>query len=423
MFHSSSIFNTCSPNLLILSVMDHRWRTMSAPQRDPQQGGGPNLVNIEVTRNHSELFRAGCLRLISETDKACKRMQSDDNKQLDQRSRDIQFLKKELELKLEEIIVEIDELIDLQSRVVKALEASKEPLRVTVLCLEERMKRRPSKRLHDEVDRELLKEREVIEGAASPLQRVVEQITEQIRLNRSVKYHLEQDLKEKCEAQCIDSSCALMTSHSINSLHKSRNTTTALPSLAVTPKQWENISDINISKAEQQESNSRALRALVESLLEQTAADMQKQVQATTTAFQLKVQETKSAKSQMEDQLATILSEIGSQQRTREDLHVAVTETEHALSLAQARLALRHQRSAKEQCHDQAQSRILGEVQQLTAQLTKLREVTAQSQEEQRALVCCQLQLQENIEMEANALYIDEVVCAQHREPIIIHRF
>lgn len=60
----------------------------------------------------------------------------------DQRSRDIQFLKKELELKLEEIIVEIDDLIELQSRVVKALEASKEPLKVTVLCLEERLDRK-----------------------------------------------------------------------------------------------------------------------------------------------------------------------------------------------------------------------------------------------------------------------------------------
>ena len=56
----------------------------------------------------------------------------------DQRVRHIQFLRKELELKLEEIIVEIDVLISLQSRVVKALEACKEPLRVTVLCLEER---------------------------------------------------------------------------------------------------------------------------------------------------------------------------------------------------------------------------------------------------------------------------------------------
>lgn len=53
----------------------------------------------------------------------------------------------------------------------------------------------------------------------------------------------------------------------------------------------------------------------------------------------------------------------------------------------------------------------------------RLREAVAQSEEEQRALVRCQLELQENIEIKASSLYIDEVICAQHREPIIIHNF
>ncbi|KAM7399760.1 hypothetical protein PAMP_019005 [Pampus punctatissimus] len=383
---------------------------MSLPGRNPHKGDGPNLASIEVMRNQSELFRSECTRLILETDKACKRMQDDDNKRLDQRIRDIQFLKKELELKLEEVIVEIDVLIVLQSRVMKALEACNEPLRVTVLCLEERMKRHPSDRLHDEVDRELLKERELIEGVPSLLQRVVEQITEQIRLNRSVKYLLEQDLKEKFEAQCIDNSCALMTTHSLDNLQKSTNAENVLPSFTVTPKQWENISDINITKAEQQMINSQSLRALVESLLEQTVADMQKQVEATTSAFQLNVQEIKTAKSHMEDQLSKILSEFASQQRIKEDLQVAVTENNHFLSLAQARLALRRKRPGKEQCHDPAQSQLLAEIQQLTAHANKLHEAVAQSEKEQRGLVRCQLELQENIEIKASTLYIDELI-------------
>ena len=55
---------------------------MSVPDRIPRKGGGPNLAGIEVMRNHSELFRAECLRLISETNKACKRMQNQDSNQL-----------------------------------------------------------------------------------------------------------------------------------------------------------------------------------------------------------------------------------------------------------------------------------------------------------------------------------------------------
>ncbi|XP_035478269.1 tektin-1 isoform X2 [Scophthalmus maximus] len=392
-------------------------------QRGPPQSEGPNLGKIEDMRNHSAVFRGECTRLILETDKACRRMQDDDSKRLGQRVRDIQFLKKELEVKLDEINVEIDILIALQSRVVKALESCKEPLRVTLLCLEERMKRPPSERLRDGVDRELLKEREVIDGVASLLQRLLEQITEQIRLNRSAKYQLEQDLKEKYEAQCIDNSCALMTTHSIKDQQKSKNANAALPSLAVTPTQWETISDINIAKAEQQKTNSLSLRAFVESLLEQMTADVQKQAQATIAAFQLNVQEIKSAKSQMEDQLGKILSEIASQQRISEDLKVAITEKGRFLSLAQARLDLRERRPVKEQCHDPAQTQLLTEVQQLTAHINKLREAVAQSEEEQRAMVRCQIDLEEIIQVKVTCLYIDEVTCPQHKEPIFIHNF
>uniref|UniRef100_UPI0037E8E8B6 tektin-1 n=1 Tax=Semicossyphus pulcher TaxID=241346 RepID=UPI0037E8E8B6 len=378
---------------------------------------------MEVTRNHCELFRAECKRLMLESDKALKNIQNADQKRLDQRVGDIMFLKKELELKLEEIIVGVEDLIVLQSRGLKALEACKEPLRITVFCLEKRGKCPPTERRHDDVDRELLKEREIIEGVVSILQRVLEQITEQIRLNRSVKYKLEQDLKEKFAAQSIDNSCALMASHSTNKLQESKNMQTIMPSLEVTPEQWENISDINIANVEQQKTNSLSLQVLVESVLEQTATDMQKQVQVTTKAFQMNIQEIKMSKSQMEDQLAKILPEIACQQKIREDLQVVINTNEQALSLAQARLALRRQRPGKEQCFDPAQAHLLTEVQQLHANITKLRDAVARSKEEERALIRCQLELQENIEMKANSLYIDDVICTQHRKSIVIPNF
>ncbi|CAI5694653.1 unnamed protein product [Oreochromis niloticus] len=396
---------------------------MSFPDHSSQLGAGPDLKNIEVMLNHSELFRAECKGLILETDKAWRRMQNDDKKRLDQRVRDIQFLIKELELKLEEVILETDALITLQSSVVKAVEGTKEPLRVTVLCLEERMKRVPAERVEDEVERELLKEQEVLKGVASLLERTLEQMSEQIRLNRSAKYHLEKDLKEKSEAQHIDNSCVVMTTHSIGNLQLSTTKSTGLPSLTVTPKQWENISDINIAKAEHQKTNSESMRALVQSVLEQTAADMQKQFQATTTAFQTHIQEIKSVKSQMEEKLPEILSEISSQERLREDLQVAITENEHSLNLAKTRLAMRLQRPSKEQCYDLAQAQLLTEIQHLTSHIKKLREETAQSQEQQRALVCCKLRLEEDVNMKASSLYIDEVICTQLREPVRTHTF
>lgn len=125
---------------------------------------GFSPVNVAGTLHQSERFRAECKELIKETKQICKRMQEDENQQFgesgnnsqtvcpvrrmdhvifciccsDQKLRGIQFLKKELELKLEEMILEIDDLVVLQSRVTKALDACKEPLEVTELCMKER---------------------------------------------------------------------------------------------------------------------------------------------------------------------------------------------------------------------------------------------------------------------------------------------
>lgn len=53
------------------------------------------------------------------------------------------------------------------------------------------------------------------------------------RLNRSVKYHLERDLKEKFEAQNIDSSCA-MTVHSDLTQEMAKYNRTELPRSTIT---------------------------------------------------------------------------------------------------------------------------------------------------------------------------------------------
>ncbi|XP_061924573.1 tektin-1 isoform X1 [Entelurus aequoreus] len=396
---------------------------MSVQGRNTQLIGGSTLDSIEVIRNHSTLFRGECMRLIEESSKSCKRLQDDDSEKLDHRVRDIQFVKKELELKLEENILETDRLFALQDRVVKAIEMCKEPFRVTVLCLNERNKRHPSEKLCDDVSKELVKEAELAKGVMSILQRVVKQIAEQTRLNQASKFDLEQDLKEKYEAQHLDASCASMTPHSLNNTQTVLNPKTVPPSSTVTPGEWERSSDFNIAKAERQKTNSVSLRALVESLLAQTAADMQQQFQATSAALQLNVLHIKTVKSQMEEQLTKVLSEFASQQKNREDLQVAITENEHFLSLAQARLDLRQQRPAKERCHDPAQTQLLTEVGQHTSQISKLRETVDQSEEQQRALVRCQLELQQSIEVKANLLYVDEVICIPYRETIVLTKF
>jgi tektin-1 len=58
--------------------------------------------------------------------------------------------------------------------------------------------------VHDDVQKELLKEVEIENGSIALLQRLLEQSKEQLRLSRKAKFDLESDLSDKFNAKSID---------------------------------------------------------------------------------------------------------------------------------------------------------------------------------------------------------------------------
>lgn len=53
----------------------------------------------------------------------------------------------------------------------------------------------------------------------------------------------------------------------------------------------------------------------------------------------------------------------------------------------------------------------------------RLQQEVDRSEDEERRLLNWKLRLQESIDSKANCLYIDEVVCMQRREAVIIQNF
>lgn len=58
--------------------------------------------------------------------------------------------------------------------------------------------------VHDNVQKELINEVDCESGALAILKKLLDQVNEQLRLNRKAKYNLECDLKDKFTAQNID---------------------------------------------------------------------------------------------------------------------------------------------------------------------------------------------------------------------------
>lgn len=74
----------------------------------------------------------------------------------------------------------------------------------------------------------------------------------------------------------------------------------------MSPQDWIDFSNINVEKADKQRNNSLALRALIDSILSQTAGDLRKQRDTVNVAFRNRVKETKDAKSKLETHLAKV---------------------------------------------------------------------------------------------------------------------
>lgn len=59
----------------------------------------------------------------------------------------------------------------------------------------------------------------------------------------------------------------------------------------------------------------------------------------------------------------------------------------------------------------------------LSSHPLRLQKALVQLEEKERVLVRCQLELQHSIRCKADYLYIDEVVCGQHREAVTACRY
>ncbi|XP_004857307.1 tektin-1 isoform X1 [Heterocephalus glaber] len=370
----------------------------------------------EAQRSRSERLVAESQRLVDEVDKSTRRSQSDVNKKLEQRLEEIRFWKKELDGKLEQLVHEIEDLLSYKIRLEKALESFKEPLHITERCLEYREKRVGIDLVHDVVEQELLKEAEIIRGVMALLTRTLEETLEQIRLNRSAKYHLEKDLKDKFVALTIDDICFSLNNNSPN-IRYSENVMRIEPN-SVSLEDWLDFSNTNVEKADKQRNNSLTLKALVDRILSQTASDLRKQCDVVNTAFENGLKETKDARDKLAVHLAKVMEEIASQEKNIAVLEKAILDQEAPAKVAHTRLGTRTHRPNVELCRDMAQYRLIKEVREINHNVARLKETLAQAQIELKGLNSRQLALQEEIHVKENTIYIDEVLCMQMRMSI-----
>ena len=381
-----------------------------------QQSNSTNYSSAELERASAERLQSESKRLTDETDEITRFTQEDVNKKLTQRLKELSFWKDEVHSQLQAVDKEIETLLEFKAKLENSLEATEHPQSVTTSCLTYREGREGIDMVHDDVEINLLKEVEVIEGVRSVLVRTLEQTIEQIRRLRSAKYFLQKDVADKNKAISIDSSC-----HTLNNkdsdIHLYEAVTQDLVS-SVTPADWSNYSDANIKKAECEKQASVALRSVITGVIEQTSHDLLTQCRNVDLALNKRVQECSSAKERLTSHLEQVEKEIESMEENISKLKAAIEEKLAPLKVAHTRLAQRSQRPNIELTKDPAQYQLVNEVKLIEQSIAALESQLKASEASLKGLIRNQIDLKEDIRIKTKSLHIDKDLCQDLRATI-----
>ncbi|NWS70608.1 TEKT4 protein, partial [Crotophaga sulcirostris] len=362
---------------------------------------------------HSECNRFEAKELAEHTTAAAQHTQQRTTAALGERLQDTHIWKVKLQKEIEELDAETGLLAAQKRRLERALDAIELACAIATDNLRCRERRQHPDLVSDEVERELLKELELIRNIQELLKRTLMQASNQMRINRDHKEICERDWSDKVEAYRIDDKCERYSNQSTNiQFHPG---SLKFEESASTPETWTKFSRDNIYRAEQEKLASTNLRALIDNILHDTSEDLKRQCAAVKEAFAKRCEDLDDAKHKLEHYLEKTLKEIGDQETTIAALKQTIKDKEAPMKVAQTRLYDRSFMPNVELCRDEAHLRLIGEVEELTESIASLRKKLLESEQSLRNLEDVRMDLEREIAVKTNSIFIDKQKCMAHR--------
>lgn len=334
-------------------------------------------TNAERQRSASHQVRQESRYLRNETDNQTKWDQHSNNVRLSDRVDVIRKWKEILEKTLADIDKEIADLSEAKELTEQALEAKNLPTDVAIECLTLRESRQSIDIVEDEVESQLHKEVEVIDGIKKLLQQRIGEGFEQLCLLQEARQQLQADLQDKNIALGIDVDQYNLTDRSPQISFKPDSL--RVPKGSTTPQQWEDFSRYNKERAEAEMQASTRLREAIHHTLQQTENDLEAQRIASEYAFRRRIHEFERAKDELEWQKKNTEEEIAELENDIRGVEEAIRAKTNPMKLAQTRLENRTYRPNVELCRDAPQYGLTDEVKQLEATKRALEEKLRQS--------------------------------------------
>ncbi|KAM6111324.1 tektin-3 [Pterocles gutturalis] len=392
-------------------------RTTLFTRYTPDDWYRSNLTNYkesEASRHNSERLRVDTSRMIQDKYQQIKKTQVESTKNLGERVNNIEFWRSELCHELDEMIGETNALTDMKKRLERALAETEAPLQVTQECLLHREKRMGIDLVHDDVEKQLFTEVDVIRSCQERMQRYLDKAKAQLASSRAAQHELERDLANKQAAHRIDDKCHHLRNTS-DGISYYRGVERVDATISV-PESWAKFTDDNILLSQSERAASAKLRDNIENLLVVTANEMWRQFNSVNVAFTNRIAETADAKNKIQTHLAKTLQEIFQIEMNIEAIRKAIRDSGPPLKVAQTRLDERTRRPQVELCRDPAQLRLVNEVHEIDETIQSLQQRLRDAEDTLQMLVHAKSVLEHDLAVKANSLFIDQEKCMGMRK-------
>lgn len=389
------------------------------------------LSRAELQRSNAKNVIAQTKQIIQERQDQTDKGQRDVEGKLNQRIDNVKFWHSELSRQLSNLNDETSQLENYRKRLENGVAGCEKPLEAANHCLSLREGRVNIDLVHDDVQKELLTEVSVVNGVCAMLERALEQVIEQIRLNRSAAYHLRQDLKDKDVTLNVDGS-ALSKSNAlfVNEVEaklselcltrQNSNVPKIRPSWT-SPGDWQAYSEQGIARAEEELQHSLRLRSAVDEILSAGSEDLQQQKSATDSALRQRIEDVTTAMNNLIKERADVNDQINDVCGQIDETELAIQNKNAPRSVAESRTRSRAQErpAPVELCRDAVQYRLHDELGDIQAAVEELLNQHASLNSQLRALRRAELDLAEDIHVKSTSLSIDNDCVAVRKYEII----
>ncbi|XP_062574855.1 tektin-3-like isoform X1 [Saccostrea cucullata] len=379
--------------------------------------GMSNSMNFSLSdkeRSFAERLRADAWRAVKETDARTRNRQNDITKKLGERVYDIAFWKSELNNEVNAMATEIENLKEYRRTLEKALGDTANPLHIAEECLMHREKRQGIDLVHDDVERTLIKEVDIIKKCQAKMKKVLDKAYVQLKMNRAAQHAMEIDAKDKHHAQNLDDRMQQLRNSSAGigyfpGIENIDNTITI-------PDSWVRYTQENIARSQKERAASERLRGEIDSTLRACANEMWNNFNSVNNAYNTRIRETTDARNKLQAHLQRTMQEIFDMEKNIELLRKAIQDKEMPMKVAQTRLDERTRRINVELCNDPVMKSLQREVTEIRESVRILKERLKASELSLARLMKTKATLEHDIGVKDNTIKIDQSYCMGMRK-------